>query len=178
MTVHLAGFDGVSVAVLAFVTAQRLAELIYARRNEARLGALGAQEHGAQHYPWIVALHAAWLIGLWLIAAGTRPDLKWLLVFMVLQGLRLWVLFTLGRRWTTRIIVLPGAPLISGGPYRLFSHPNYAVVAGEIFVLPLAYGLLGFALLFSGLNAAVLAVRIPAEERALRDAAKGLRQSR
>ena len=178
MTAHFAGLDGVSVAVLSFVTVQRLAELIYARRNEARLKALGAQEHGARHYPWIVALHAAWLIGLWLLAAGMRPDPIWLLVFIVLQGLRLWVLFTLGQRWTTRIIVLPGAPLIASGPYGLLSHPNYAVVVGEIFVLPLAYGLLGFAILFSALNAAVLIVRIRAEQRALHAPAQAPTPSR
>ena len=177
MTTELARLDVVSVAVLAFVTAQRLAELIYARRNEARLKALGGQEHGAGHYAWIVTLHTAWLIGLWLLAASTRPDSTWLLAFIVLQCLRLWVLVTLGRRWTTRIIVLPGAPLISSGPYRLLAHPNYAVVAAEIFVLPMAYGLLVFALLFSGLNASVLAVRIRAEERALRDAVIASRRS-
>jgi methyltransferase len=89
-------------------------------------------------------------------------------VFAVLQGLRLWVLVTLGERWTTRIIVLPGAPLINTGPYRFVSHPNYLVVIGEIAVLPLAFGLVWYAAAFSVLNAAVLAIRIGAENRALR----------
>ena len=168
MTTQLAGLDAGSVAVLGFVTAQRLTELVHARRNEARLRALGAREYGAAHYWWIVALHAAWLAGLWLLATGASPAPVWLIAFFVLQGLRVWVLVTLGRRWTTRIMVLPGAPLISGGPYRFLSHPNYAVVAGEIFVLPMAYGMMSFALLFSLLNAGVLMVRIGEEDQALR----------
>lgn len=159
--------DGVAVVVLAFVTAQRLAELVYARHNEARLRAAGAVEFGAAHYPFIVALHAAWLLGLWIIASGTRPAMGWLAVFFLLQGLRLWVLLTLGGRWTTRIIVPPGAALIRSGPYRFLSHPNYAVVAAEIFVLPISFGLFFYALLFSALNAAMLVVRIRAEEAAL-----------
>lgn len=159
--------DPIAVTVLAFVTAQRLAELVYARSNEAQLMRVGGVEHGASHYPLIVALHAAWLAGLWLMASGTRPHYGWLAVFLVLQGLRVWVLSTLGARWTTRIIVLPGKTPIRSGPYRFLSHPNYAVVAAEIFVLPMAFGLVVFALLFSIANAAVLAVRIRAENAAL-----------
>jgi methyltransferase len=159
--------DAVAVTVLALVTAQRLAELVYSRANEARLRKVGGVEHGASHYPAIVALHAAWLIGLWLAASGMHPHYGWLALFVVLQGLRVWVLGTLGSRWTTRVIVLPGKPPIRRGPYRFLSHPNYAVVAAEIFVLPMAFGLLAFALVFSVLNAAVLAVRIRAENAAL-----------
>ena len=164
---QLGSVDMVSVVVLTLVTVQRLAELVYARRNEARLRARGAIEYDAGHYPLIVGLHAAWLAGLWLGAAHLRPDALWLAVFVVLQGLRLWVLATLGPRWTTRILVLPGAPLVLGGPYRILSHPNYAVVAAEIFVLPMAYGLLLYALVFSVLDAAILSIRIRAENRAL-----------
>jgi methyltransferase len=159
--------DSVAVAVLALVTAQRLTELVYARFNEARLKQVGGIEHGASHYPLIVALHAAWLAGLWLLASGTHPHYGWLAVFLVLQGIRCWVLLTLGARWTTRVIVLPGTPPIRSGPYRFLSHPNYAVVAAEIFVLPMAFGLVAYALLFSIANAAVLAVRIRAENAAL-----------
>ena len=139
--VSLSG-GGVTLAalVLALVTAERLGELWLARRNTAGLLARGAYEVRPGHYPLIVALHAAWLAGLWLWGASRPVDLGWLAVFAVLQGLRLWVLGTLGRRWTTRIIVLPGAPLVSGGPFRFFSHPNYLVVIGEIAVLPLALG--------------------------------------
>ena len=159
--------DSIAVTVLALVTAQRLAELVYARFNEARLKRIGGVEHGASHYLLIVALHATWLAGLWLLASGTRPHYGWLAVFLVLQALRIWVLSTLGGRWTTRVIVLPGKSPISSGPYRFLSHPNYAVVAAEIFVLPMAFGLVAYALLFSLANAAVLAIRIRAENAAL-----------
>lgn len=165
-------FDPIAIVVLALVTAQRLAELVYARRNETRLMRAGGEEHGASHYPWIVALHAAWLIGLWIAASGTRPEFAWLAAFLALQGIRGWVLLTLGSRWTTRIIVLPGKPPIRGGPYRFLSHPNYVVVGAEIFVLPMAFGLVTYALVFSLLNAAVLAVRIRAENEALQGAAE------
>ena len=160
--------DVVAVTVLVLVTAQRLGELVYARRNEARLKEAGAIEHGASHYLLIVALHAAWLAGLWILASGTRPHYGWLLAFVLLQCARLWVLHTLGPRWTTRVFVLPGKAPIRSGPYRFLSHPNYAVVAAEIFVLPMAFGLLGYALVFSALNALVLAVRIRVEDTALR----------
>lgn len=161
-----------SVALLALVTAQRLGELVLARRNTRRLLARGAVETGAGHYPFIVALHAAWLAGLWLLA-WDRPVNLWLLgVFLGLQALRVWVIAALGERWTTRIITLPGAPLIRRGPYRFLSHPNYVVVAAEIFVLPTAFGLIGFALAFSVLNAAMMAVRISSETRAVRAAAR------
>ena len=160
--------DPIAIAVLALVTAQRLAELAYSRRNEVRFKGVGGVEHGASHYPLIVALHAAWLAGLWLTASGTRPDYGWLAAFLVLQGIRCWVLRTLGSRWTTRVIVLPDKPPIRSGPYRFLSHPNYAVVAAEIFVLPMAFGLVAYALVFSVVNAAVLAVRIRAENAALR----------
>lgn len=159
--------DPVAVAVLTLVTTQRLAELVYSRFNEARLRRDGGVEHGASHYPAIVALHAAWLAGLWIAASGTHPHYGWLAAFLVLQGLRVWVLGTLGSRWTTRVIVLPDKPPIRSGPYRFLSHPNYAVVAAEIFVLPMAFGLLAYAVIFSVLNTAVLAVRIRAENAAL-----------
>ncbi len=167
MTPDWIQIDPLAFAVLAFVTAQRLAELIYARGNEARLMRTGGIEHGAAHYPLIVALHAAWLIGLWLLAIATQPHLGWLAAFCVLQGLRVWVLVTLGARWTTRIVVLPGTAPIRSGPYRFLSHPNYAIVAAEIFVLPMAFGLMSYALAFSALNAIVLAIRIRAENIAL-----------
>jgi methyltransferase len=162
--------NALAIGVLLFVTAQRLSELVIARRNTAQLLSQGAREHAPGHYPAIVAVHAAWLIGLWALAWDNDVTLGWLLLFAVLQGLRLWVLATLGRRWTTRIIVLPDAPLVRKGPFRFLSHPNYAVVAAEIAVLPLAFGLPWFAFVFSLLNAGVLAVRIRAEDEALRAA--------
>jgi methyltransferase len=153
--------------LLAFVTLQRLGELVLARRNTAALVAKGGVEASPEHYPLIVLLHAAWLAGLWLMAWNAEVRPEWLAAYVVLQALRAWVLLTLGRRWTTRIIVLPGERLVSDGPFRWISHPNYCVVAGEIAVLPLALGLPLYALVFSLLNGAVLAVRIRAERRAL-----------
>nr|WP_295107463.1 isoprenylcysteine carboxylmethyltransferase family protein [uncultured Caulobacter sp.] len=156
-----------SVAVLALVTLQRLAELLLARRNAGRLLARGGVEVGAGHYPFIVSLHAAWLVGLWIMAWDRPVAPLWMSLFVLLQLLRIWVIATLGDRWTTRIIALPGAPLVRRGPYRVLSHPNYAVVVAEIAVLPIAFGLPAYALIFSVLNAAMLWVRIRVENRAL-----------
>jgi len=156
-----------ATALLAFVTAERLAELWWARRNTRALLAKGAAEHAPGHYPLIVVLHALWLAGLWVLGWSSAVSPFWLLVFIVLQAGRVWVLATLGPRWTTRIIVLPGAPLVARGPYRFVSHPNYIVVAGEIAVLPLCLGLAWYALIFSLANAAILAIRIRAESAAL-----------
>jgi methyltransferase len=157
--------------ILGLVTLQRLGELILARRNTDRLRAQGAHEVAAGHYPLIVGLHAAWLAGLWYFVVWRGLDMAvsliWLGVFVVLQVLRVWVIATLGPRWTTRIIVLPGAPLVAAGPYRFVSHPNYCVVAAEILVLPLVFGLVGYGIVFSILNAAVLWIRIRAEAAAL-----------
>lgn len=155
------------VLILALVTLQRLAELVIARRNTSALLARGAYEVSPGHYPLIVAVHALWLAALWWLAPG-KP-VHWSLVglFILLQLGRVWVLATLGPRWTTRIIVVPGERLVARGPFRFVRHPNYLVVAGEIATLPLAFGLWEVALLSSLLNAAVLAIRIRAEERAL-----------
>jgi methyltransferase len=157
--------------ILGLVTLQRLGELVLARRNTDRLRAQGAHEVAAGHYPLIGGLHAAWLAGLWYFVVWRGPDMAvsliWLGVFVVLQALRVWVIATLGPRWTTRIIVLPGAPLVAAGPYRFVSHPNYCVVAAEILVLPLVFGLVGYGIVFSILNAAVLWIRIRAEAAAL-----------
>lgn len=155
------------LGILVFVTMQRLAELVLARRNTARLMEQGAIEASPGHYPLIVLLHGAWLAGLWYLAVGQDVNVGWLAVFTALQALRVWVLVTLGPRWTTRIIILPGAPLVRKGPYRFLSHPNYCVVAGEMLVLPLVFGLLWYGVVFSLLNAAILAVRISAENKAL-----------
>jgi methyltransferase len=157
-----------SVAVLAFVTAERIAELLLARRNTVRLLARGATECASAHYPLIVLLHLAWLAGLWWLARDRPIEPVWLAVFALLQVLRVWVLVTLGERWTTRIVVLPNASLVKTGPYRFLNHPNYVVVVGEIAVLPLVFGLPWYALAFSILNGIVLGIRISAENAALR----------
>ncbi len=159
--------------LLALVTAERLGELWLARRNTAALVRQGAFEVAPGHYPLIVALHALWLAGLWGLGWAQPVDPAWLAVFLLLQAMRVWVLGTLGRRWTTRIIVLPGAPLVTAGPFRWLTHPNYLVVIGEIAVLPLALGLPWFALAFSVANALVLSIRISAENAALADLRDG-----
>lgn len=159
-----------SIALLTFVTAQRLSELVIARHNTMALFARGAREIAPDHYPYMVALHTGWLVGLWMLASGQPIQLFWFGLFMLLQVLRLWVLVTLGERWTTRIIILPGAPLVEGGPYRFIKHPNYMIVIGEIAALPLAFGMPLYALVFSLLNAAILTVRIRAENAALKSA--------
>ena len=166
---HLAHERRVTPAVLllAFVTAQRLGELWLARRNTASLLADGAFEAAPGHYPLIVLVHTAWLGGLWWYGWSSPLDPLWLTVFLVLQAGRVWVLAALGRRWTTRIIVLPGAPLVTGGPYRFVSHPNYLIVIGEIAALPLCLGLPWFALAFSAANLGVLAIRVRAENASL-----------
>lgn len=153
--------------ILALVTLQRLGELLIARRNTRVLLARGAREYAPGHYPLIVVVHALWLLSLWLLAPGRAIAWPLVAIFLLLQLGRLWVLATLGDRWTTRIIVLPGAPLVAEGPFRFVRHPNYLVVIGEIAVLPLAFGLWEVALAFSLANAAVLAIRIGAEEQAL-----------
>jgi methyltransferase len=157
--------------VLVLVALQRVGELALARYNTGRLLARGATEVGAGHYPLLVAVHAAWLITLWVFGRDHPVNLVALAGFIVLQGLRLWVIATLGPRWTTRIIVMPGEPLISSGPYKYLSHPNYAVVAAEIAVLPLALHLPLVALAFTLVNAAVLGIRIRAEAGALAEIA-------
>lgn len=156
-----------ALAILAFVTLERLGELALATANTRRLLAAGGREYGGDHYPWIIAVHVAWLAVLWWLAPGRPVDPFWLALFVILIIARIWVIATLGRRWTTRIIVAPGETLVRRGPYRFVNHPNYVVVVGEIAVLPLVFGLWPVALIFSALNAAILAVRIRAENRAL-----------
>jgi methyltransferase len=153
--------------LILFVVAQRLVELGLAQWNTLRLRAAGGVEFGAAHYPLMVALHAFWLLGLWLFGHARAVDPLWLAVFVGLQVGRLWVIASLGRRWTTRVIVLPGATPVVRGPYRFLRHPNYLIVALEIAVVPLALGMWGFALVFTLANAALLYYRIAIENRAL-----------
>lgn len=165
-----------AIAILLFVTLQRLAELALARRNTERLMAEGAYEAGASHYIFIVALHTLWLLALWMFVLVTGPavDTAWLIIFIVLQLIRIWVIATLGPRWTTRIIIKPGEAPVNAGPYKIMSHPNYAVVAGEIFALPMMFGAVAIAIIFSVLNAIILFIRIREEDQALSDAASQL----
>ena len=153
--------------LVGFLAVQRLGELALSARNTARLRAQGAVEFGAGHYPIMVALHAAWLTTLaW--GGYDRPvDLGWLGLFVVLQAARVWVIASLGRRWTTRVLLVAGAPPVSRGPYRWLRHPNYLVVALEIAVVPLAFGLPWVALAFTLANAALLGWRIRLENQVL-----------
>lgn len=151
---------------LGFIIVQRLSELVIAKRNTARLMAKGAYEVGAGHYPVMVAMHSAWIACLVILGYDETVAYGWLLVFAVLQVLRLWILGSLGSRWTTRIIILE-EPLVVRGPFKYFSHPNYMLVVAEIIVAPMVLGLGWVALVFTVLNAAMLWVRIGVEHKAL-----------
>ena len=156
------------LGLVGFIAVQRLVELAYARRNTARLMARGAVESGARAYPLFVALHGGWLAAMLLFIDPDAPaSLPLLALFAGLQAARLWVIASLGGRWTTRIIVPPGEPRITRGPYRFVKHPNYAIVIAEIAVAPLIFGAWGVALAVSALNLALLVPRIRQENAAL-----------
>jgi methyltransferase len=155
-------------AVLVFVAVQRGGELILAQINTKRLLRQGAVEIDQGGYKFIVALHAAWLLALVLIVpAATPPNWTLLSLYGVLQIARVWVIISLGRRWTTRIIVLPGSPLVARGPYRWFRHPNYLIVVAELAILPLAFSAIAVAVVFSACNGFLLLRRIRVEDAAL-----------
>jgi methyltransferase len=158
-----------ALLLLALVTLQRLAELVHARRNTRRLLAEGAAEIGAGHYPLLVLLHTAWLGALWILAVRGQAELWWpaIVFYAVVEIARVWVMVSLGRYWTTRILVPRETPLVRRGPYRFLRHPNYWVVAFEIALLPLALGSWTLAVVFSVLNAAMLLWRIRIEESSL-----------
>ena len=155
-----------AILFLGFVIVQRLGELVLAKRNTARLLERGATEHGASHYPVMVALHTCWVLALVIFGHDQSVAISWLLVFILLQVLRVWILSSLGERWTTRIIVLR-EPLVLTGPFKWFRHPNYMLVVAEIIVGPMVLGLVWVAIVFTLLNAAMLYWRISIEERAL-----------
>lgn len=156
-----------AVLFLSFVVIQRLGELVIAKRNTAKLLAKGATEVGASHYPLMVTLHTCWVLALIALGYGQAVSLPWLAAFAVLQVMRLWILGSLGERWTTRIIILD-EPLVKAGPFAFLRHPNYVLVVMEIFVAPMVLGLFWVAVVFSVLNAAMLTLRISVEERALK----------
>lgn len=151
---------------LGFIIIQRLSELVIAKRNTAQLLAKGAYEVGAAHYPVMVAMHSAWIACLLIFGYDETVALGWLTVFAILQIFRVWILGSLGRRWTTRIIILE-EPLVVRGPFKYFSHPNYMLVVAEIIVAPMVLGLVWVAVVFTVLNAAMLWVRIGVEHKAL-----------
>lgn len=154
--------------VLLLVLAQRLLELAYAGGNTRRLKARGAVEVGAGHYPLMITLHGGWWLSLAVTVPPDQPAHTWPLVgFGLLMMARVWVLLSLGPYWTTRILTLPGAPLVRHGPYAWVRHPNYWIVAGEVALVPLAFDAIGIAVTFSVLNGALLAWRIAVEDRVL-----------
>lgn len=154
--------------ILAAVALLRVVELLYAARNTRRLLARGAIEIAREQYPWFIALHATWLAAMFFfIPPATAPNLYLLAVFVLAQAARVWIIASLGPYWTTRVVTLPGAPLVRRGPYAFMRHPNYAIVCIEIAALPLAFGAWQIALIFTGANAALLAWRIRVEDAAL-----------
>ncbi len=161
-----------AVLVLA-VVAVRFVELGVARRNLAWARARGGVETGAGHYPVMVALHTALLLGCLVeVFVADRPFLPWLgwpmlALLVAAHALRWWCIRTLGPQWNTRVVRVPGMPLVSGGPYRWFRHPNYVAVVVEGVALPLVHTAWVTALVFTVLNAALLAVRLRVEEQAL-----------
>ena len=161
--------------VLSLVIVQRLLELVVARKNEKRMLAKGAYEVGANHYPIMIALHMSFFVSLIIevtyLDLGPSPIFPWLFVlFLAVQALRVWCLASLGPFWNTKIIILPGANVVAKGPYLYIRHPNYLVVCIEIALLPLMFGAYFTAVTFTILNLLMLSVRIPTEERALREA--------
>lgn len=162
--------------LIALVAVQRLAELAISKRNLARALAAGGREVESGHYPVMVALHTAFLIAcpaeVYLLDRPFVPALGIVcgIVLVLATALRYWAIGTLGSRWNTRIVVLPGAPPVMGGPFRFLRHPNYLAVILEIAFLPLLHGAWATAIVFSVANAALLRVRIAAEEKALAEA--------
>lgn len=159
--------------LIALIAVQRLWELGISNRHLRVLRARGAYEVGAAHYPWMVALHTGFLIScpaeVWLLSRPWRPEIAVaaLAVLVAALGLRWWVLSTLGDRWTTRVMVLPGEKLITDGPYRWLRHPNYAVVVLEIAAIPMLHGAWLTAAVFSVANFMLLRARIGVEDAAL-----------
>jgi methyltransferase len=155
--------------VLAAVTLQRLSEVVVAHRNTRALLARGGVEHGAGHYPVMVALHASWLAALWIFGWDATVVVPLIVLYAALQFVRAWILKTLGARWTTRIITVPGESPVTDGPYKYVRHPNYLLVLLEVPLLPLALGLPWLATLFGVLNILMLWWRIKAEAKAWKE---------
>lgn len=163
---------GLALAVVAAVGLERVAELVVARRNERWAREQGGVEYGAGHYPVMVALHTGLLtaIPLEVVLRDRQPPRTWPLLLgtcLAAQGLRWWCIGTLGRRWNTRVIVLPEKPPIVAGPYRVLDHPNYVAVVAEGLALPLLAGATRTAVGFSLANALLLRHRIRVEDQAL-----------
>lgn len=162
------------ISIVGFVILQRIVELFIARGNEKWMLSKGAYEVGAQHYPFMVAIHVSFFISLILEVILFEKGLSnfwwyFFFLFVGLQLMRIWVIATLGKYWNTKIIVLPGANVVKKGPFLLLRHPNYVVVTSEIIVIPLLFDAYFTAVVFTLLNALILYIRIPIEEAALRE---------
>jgi methyltransferase len=160
------------ILAVALVATQRLLELALARRNERKTRAKGAVERGRKHYPFIVALHSLWLVSVLVEGTLRGPELPtlWpvpLALFLLVQPLRYWAIFSLGESWNTKILIVPGMKLVRQGPYKYLNHPNYIAVIVEILTFPLIFGAWVTALVFTALNAILLSIRIQEENRAL-----------
>ena len=157
-----------ALALVLAVALERGSELLIARRNSARLLEAGGIEHATIQVPLFVILNIAWLLAMARLAwHGAALEGVFVALYGLLFLARMWVMTSLGRYWTVRVITVPGAPLVTRGPYRYLRHPNYLVVIGEIAILPLALGSWRAALIFSILNLALVAARVRVEERAL-----------
>lgn len=168
-TIWTVEFPYLAPAIISVVAFQRAMEMVLSNHNTRQLLKRGAFEVGARHYPLIIALHAAWLATALILADPGSVQIPWLLLYILLQAARAWTLMSLGDRWTTRIMVVPGESPVRHGPYRYLRHPNYLIVACEIAVLPLALGLPWVALIFSVLNGIAMLIRIPVENQALQE---------
>ncbi|EWG08389.1 isoprenylcysteine carboxyl methyltransferase family protein [Cytobacillus firmus] len=162
------------IIFITFIILQRAAELALARSNEKWMKGRGALEFGQRHYPWIVAVHSSFFVCYLLEVVIFEKNLSpfWpilLILFFLTQAGRIWALFSLGKYWNTKIIVLPGAKIVRRGPYRFIKHPNYAIVAAEFLVIPFMFQAYLTAAVLTLLNIMVLSVRIPAEEKALKE---------
>lgn len=159
--------------LVVLIIVQRLLELAHAKRNQVWAFANGGKEYAPEHYPYMVLLHSSWIVALLLegiLRGATSSSLwwLWLALFIVAQGLRYIIISSLGKLWNTRIIIVPNAKLVRSGIYQYVKHPNYMVVALELFVAPMIFGAFITAIVYSILNAILLLVyRIPAEEKAL-----------
>lgn len=159
--------------LVGLVALERLAELVVSKRNAAWSLERGGREYGQGHYPVMVVLHTGFLLAMlveaWIVQPDVPPGLAWSMLALVLaaQGLRWWCITTLGHRWNTRVIVVPGLPPVTGGPYRYLSHPNYVAVVVEGVALPMVHGAWITALVFTVANAFLLRVRVRVEDAAL-----------
>lgn len=165
--------DLITFMILFAVTVERTGTAVVGRRNARRLLKEGGIETGFSHYYPMVAIHGGWVIALWSTAFGQPINLALLGAYLLVVAFRFWAVATLGRRWTSRIVVIPGEKLVAGGPYRIMPHPIYIALMLEFLLLPAAFGLWWVMAVFSVLNAGILFVRIRAEQEALRRFAPG-----